>query len=160
MSTIVDSPFPDDGDAVSKVSEPGYRIPAIAWLTSAVLARSAFSHFANPYSFLAAVYDYRLVGRELGFVLAALFPFVEIALAFILITGMRPRLAAAYSVALFGVFTLAQLSAVIRGLPISCGCFGTTDSESIGWGSLLLVVACLGLNLHCLFFSRKISKTA
>jgi len=52
-------------------------------------------------------------------------------------------------------FAAVQTSAVIRGLDISCGCFGPGHDSTIGWFSLSLVYGLLVLSLTrnavCLF---------
>jgi uncharacterized membrane protein YphA (DoxX/SURF4 family) len=50
-----------------------------------------------------------------------------------LILGLFTRTAAWIAVALFAVFDLAIASAVVRGMTVSCGCFGPSDATVTSW---------------------------
>jgi uncharacterized membrane protein YphA (DoxX/SURF4 family) len=79
-------------------------------------------------------------------------PFVELALALLLLLGLATRPAAWASVVLLLVFIGATASVWARGLQIDCGCFGgggqssadaTSYLRDIGRDGLLLCVALL-----------------
>jgi uncharacterized membrane protein YphA (DoxX/SURF4 family) len=57
-------------------------------------------------------------------VVAALLPWVELALGLLLLAGVGTRLVAALSAALLLVFVAGVVQAWARGLSIDCGCFG------------------------------------
>ena len=125
-----------------------------AWLSGLAIAYlltlSGVSHLNNPYQFLAAIYDYRLLPG--GFAKAAAFalPFVHLALACTLVVRQVPQVFL-LSGGLFTLYTLAQILAWSRGLEIDCGCFGgihpTTDAPLIGAKSIGLAVVSAGVSL-------------
>ena len=45
---------------------------------------------------------------------------------------VRAREAALLATGLMGVFTVAVIAALARGLDIECGCFGTADATRVG----------------------------
>jgi uncharacterized membrane protein YphA (DoxX/SURF4 family) len=57
-------------------------------------------------------------------VVAALLPWVELALGLLLLVGVGTRIVAALSVVLLLVFVAGVTQAWARGLSIDCGCFG------------------------------------
>lgn len=57
-------------------------------------------------------------------VVAALLPWVELALGLLLLAGVGTRLVAVLSTALLLVFVAGVVQAWARGLSIDCGCFG------------------------------------
>jgi uncharacterized membrane protein YphA (DoxX/SURF4 family) len=57
-------------------------------------------------------------------VVAALLPWVELALGLLLLAGVGTRIVAALSVVLLLVFVAGVTQAWARGLSIDCGCFG------------------------------------
>jgi uncharacterized membrane protein YphA (DoxX/SURF4 family) len=57
-------------------------------------------------------------------VVAALLPWIELALGILLLAGVGVRLVAALSAGLLLVFVLGVVQAWARGLSIDCGCFG------------------------------------
>ena len=79
----------------------------------------------DPSAFATEIHNYQLF-PGLAPVLAAALPTVEIALGAALLVGTRlwVRAGALGSAALLTVFTVAVTSVVVRGINISCGCFG------------------------------------
>jgi uncharacterized membrane protein YphA (DoxX/SURF4 family) len=57
-------------------------------------------------------------------VVAALLPWVEIAIGLLLVVGVGTRIVAVLSLALLLVFMAGVVQAWARGLSIDCGCFG------------------------------------
>jgi hypothetical protein len=137
----------------------GERAAAIG--LSVVLLRSAFAHIGNPYHFLSSVYSYQVVGYEVGRFGSAVLPFLELALAVCLLSRWWAREAYVVAAVMFVGFVAAQGWTLHRGLDISCGCFGATDSDRVGWRTLILagsaaVVAVAG---GCVSFRREAHAT-
>jgi uncharacterized membrane protein YphA (DoxX/SURF4 family) len=133
----------------------------IAWLWAGVrvllrlilgglLISSALPKLQQPYDFLAAVYDYELVGPRIGLFVATLLPWLELVLGIALLAGLCSRGAWALSVMLLSVFTVARVSVLSRGMSIPCGCFGKERGEPIQVSDavitgLMLLAATVGL---------------
>ncbi len=81
--------------------------------------------FLDPTSFALEIHNYQLF-PELAPLLAATLPTAEITLGLALVAGPRPwlRAGALASTLLMLVFTVAVASVVLRGVNITCGCFG------------------------------------
>jgi len=109
-----------------------------------ILLLSSFSSLSNLYQYGNEIHNYRILDSALSMFAAAFFPFVELTVAITLLFG-RTKQRSPYLILLilFSVFFLAQLSAIYRGLNISCGCFGTSHESKIGWKSISLVLCCL-----------------
>ena len=88
-------------------------------------------------AFATEIHNYQLLPR-LAPMLAATLPTIEIALGLALVAGRRhwARAGALASTALLAVFTAAVASVVVRGINITCGCFG----EGSGPVTLLTVL--------------------
>ncbi|WBB56795.1 MauE/DoxX family redox-associated membrane protein [Verrucosispora sp. WMMD573] len=71
-----------------------------------------------------AVNAYQVLPYDVAMVVGAALPFVELALALLLLIGLATRLTAGVSAALLLVFIAGIASAWSRGLAIDCGCFG------------------------------------
>jgi uncharacterized membrane protein YphA (DoxX/SURF4 family) len=110
-----------------------------------VLLYTGISKIRHPYDFLSAVYSYRLVGPSIGLIIAAVFPWLEVVSGGCLICGVMLSGASFMSLCLGIVITMATTSALLRGLKITCGCFGgagsTIDSGVVLRSSALLVAA-------------------
>lgn len=119
--------------------------------TAVVLAyywlKSGLAHLSNPYSFLSSIYAYELVNPWLGWVAAMALPSLQLVLAPCLVLRRFVGGAMLVSAALLGVFTLAQASALARGLQIGCGCFGAAEHQAIDGRSLALASSLLFCSL-------------
>ena len=95
--------------------------------------------------FAEQVHNFRILPLAAENLVAMTLPWVELVAGLALVLAIRDRSAAAVAVALFGVFTLAVLAAVARGLDFECGCFGTSDATRVGFGKLGQNVAMLAV---------------
>lgn len=86
----------------------------------------------DPRETTVAVRAYQVLPDGLVPVVAGVLPFLEIALALLLILGLATRLAAVLSVALLVIFIAGVVQAAARGLTIDCGCFGGGGEVSAG----------------------------
>ena len=117
-----------------------------------VLLWSGISKLRQPYDFLAAVYQYELVGPKVGVFIAATLPWLEIFASIAMLTGIGMEGGFCLSALLGATFVIALASAIHRGLDIDCGCFGRSIQAPVGTAALLraigvLVVSVLGFFL-------------
>lgn len=91
---------------------------------AAVWAWAAIGKIGDPAAAVRAVRAYRLLPEWLAQGVGYGLPFLELALAVLLLLGLATRLAAAVSAVLLAVFLAGMVSAAARGLQIECGCFG------------------------------------
>jgi putative oxidoreductase len=86
--------------------------------------------------FAAQIAGFRLLPQPMVAPLAVTLPYLEILLGGYLVVGLFTRTAAWFAVALLAVFDLAVASAVVRGMTVSCGCFGPSDTTVTTWGEV------------------------
>jgi uncharacterized membrane protein YphA (DoxX/SURF4 family) len=91
---------------------------AAVWLVSGLLKA------VDPDQTYIAVRAYDVLPDAGVEVVAALLPWVELALGILLLAGIGVRLVAVLSAALLLVFVAGVTQAWARGLAIDCGCFG------------------------------------
>ncbi len=84
-----------------------------------------------PQDFADSVAAFQLLPTRLNNLLALGLPPFELAVGSLLLTGWKTRVAAFCGLASCGIFLLALVSAIIRGLPVECGCFGNGPSSII-----------------------------
>lgn len=88
----------------------------------------------NPTDLLVAIYEYELgLPESLIRALAVILPWIEVLCGLSIMTGVWRETGLTLSALMLAVFLLATGQAWIRGLEISCGCFGALDEG----GSLL-----------------------
>jgi uncharacterized membrane protein YphA (DoxX/SURF4 family) len=93
-------------------------------LLAAVFAVAAVTKIGDPPAMVRAVRAYQLVPEPAVRPLAYALPYVELALAVLLLLGLGVRYVAAVTGLLLVVFLVGVASAWARGLRIDCGCFG------------------------------------
>lgn len=119
----------------------------VTWIFGLTFLIAGFPHWSNPYYFLGSVYAYKLVEPGVGQMIAMGMPIIQLVLALCFLT--RTFLDASHLVTLFllSCFATVQTTAYIRGLDISCGCFGPGHESTIGWFTLSIVYGLLVLSL-------------
>ncbi|WP_073458292.1 MauE/DoxX family redox-associated membrane protein [Pseudonocardia thermophila] len=108
---------------------------AAVWLVSgAIKAADAGQTYV-------AVRAYDVLPLSLVGPVAAVLPWLELALGLLLLAGLGVRLAAIVSAALLVAFMAGIVQAWARGLAIDCGCFGgggPVDPDATAYGAELL----------------------
>ncbi|TAM57727.1 DoxX family membrane protein [bacterium] len=87
----------------------------------------------NPNAFASTIAGFDLVPAAVAGPLAVFVPWFEILLGGYLVAGYLTRAAAWVACAEFVLFAGAIASVVVRGIHISCGCFGQADAAPASW---------------------------
>ncbi len=82
--------------------------------------------------FADSILNYRVPPRVLTNLVAITLPWIEILAGAMLVLGLWKRASALVITVLMVVFLLAITQAVVRGLNIKCGCFGTVEGRKVG----------------------------
>jgi hypothetical protein len=101
--------------------------------------------------FARQIHYYRLVPFGLENLIAITLPWIELVMALAILLRLDPHAGSVAGAGLMGLFVLVVGIAVLRGLDIECGCFGTTDAGRVGLAKLfenscllaVAMVACL-----------------
>lgn len=120
---------------------------SISLIVAFVVLVSAFAHVSNCYAFLSTIYSYQLVSPWFGIMLAAFLPFTQLAFGLALLFVPRHRrFVFACCIPMFAVFTAVQVVTLIRGLDVSCGCFGSSAAK-VGYSTISVAGLCLLLSV-------------
>jgi len=93
-------------------------------VTAAVFAAAGLAKAGDPAGTVRAVRAYRLLPEAAVPAFAHALPWVELAVAALLLAGLATRAVAGLAALLLAAFVAAVASAGARGLRIDCGCFG------------------------------------
>ena len=93
---------------------------------------------ADPAKFAQDVGHYRLLPPALINLVAILLPWLEVVAGSFLLLGLWVRAAALVITSLTVMFLFVIGSALVRGLNIECGCFGTIGGRHIGVVNLVI----------------------
>ncbi len=111
-------------------------------------------HYAHVPLFVAMIHDYRILPFPAAVALGEFVPRLELLLGMFLLFGRW--LAEVYLVVtgLVVMFLLAAVLALVRGLDISCGCWGA-DSPPISWWHAMFLMVILACTLMALRLQLK-----
>ncbi len=102
-------------------------------LLGALLVWAGAAKVGHPEALASAIAGFRLLPSTVVAPLAVILPYFEILLGLYLIAGLFTRVAAWVAAAQFVVYAGAIASAVLRGIPANCGCFGPGDAAVADW---------------------------
>ena len=86
--------------------------------------------------FAAQIAGFRILPQPVIAPLAIALPYLEMLVGAYLVLGLFTRITAWIAVAMLATFDLAIASAVVRGLVVSCGCFGPNDATVTTWSEV------------------------
>jgi uncharacterized membrane protein YphA (DoxX/SURF4 family) len=113
---------------------------------------ASLDKIADPAAFATSILNYKLVGPALAMVIATILPSLELLCGLSLILGLYPRTSALLITLMLVGFTILIISALLRGLDISCGCFTQDPNISkIGYIKILENVGMIMLGVLLLF---------
>ena len=113
----------------------------------------------SPIRFSSDIHNYRLLPWSVAVALAFYLPWLEIVCGLALLSSRLFRAAVALLVGLTIIFIVASASARIRGIDISCGCFGHL-SNNLSFGRHLGLNIMLLVALIALWSSKHLRRTA
>lgn len=138
----------------------------LRWLLGGIFIYAGVLKILSPPPFADSIATFRLLPAPLINLLALGLPVFEVAVGGLLVVGRYVRAAALGVLVMTGVFAFALASALARGLPVDCGCFGSkAASAGQAWVSLrrdLLLGAAAwllyrhGLSTVASFFPRQV----
>ncbi len=127
---------------------------AVRLIVGGVFFYAGSQKLLDTLAFAEAIGRYQLLPDWGNLLLASVLPTLEVVVAIALLLPRWWRAASLLSILLNSLFSVALLSAMIRGLSIDCGCFGSTAGM---WSSLaaalLRATGLLGMSLY-LFLSE------
>lgn len=94
---------------------------------------AAIGKIADPATFAFAIDNYRLTPWPIAAGLALYLPWLELVAGIAMFWPRCSAGGAAILTGLSGIFVTALTSALMRGLDISCGCFGSDTGSGLVW---------------------------
>lgn len=106
---------------------------AFCVILAVVFVVAAVPKLIDPGSFANDLLNYRLLPENLVGLFALFVPALELAIAAALLWPRYQRGAALLSLVLLVGFAAAMAQARIRGIDLSCGCFGAAFESKVSW---------------------------
>jgi uncharacterized membrane protein YphA (DoxX/SURF4 family) len=102
----------------------------------AIFIVAGASKIGHAIEFATQIAAFRIVPQPVVAPMAVALPFLEVILGLYLVIGLYTRVAAWIATVMLLAFDAAIASAVVRGLTLSCGCFGPNDTSVTTWGEV------------------------
>jgi uncharacterized membrane protein YphA (DoxX/SURF4 family) len=139
--------------------EQTYLVVLVRVFIGLLFVVSSLEKIVDPAAFAQSIANYKMLPDWLAAFSATVLTWLELLCGFSILFGLLVRGSSLLLSAMLGVFTLAVVIALARGLDISCGCF-TQDPTAgkIGWMKVLQNTTLIVLTLY-LHFSNSESFT-
>lgn len=108
---------------------------------------------ADPAHFAKEIINYNLTPLYIVNIIALFLPWLELITGLLLAFGVKIKTNSLIIGLLLIMFILMVFSAMLRGLNISCGCFGKASEQKTGWGKVFENLGLLAICVY-LFFSN------
>ena len=110
---------------------------------------AAVPKIIEPLAFATSIAHYGILPSWAVNASALVLPWLEIISGIFLVVGYKVRLNAIFTGAMLVIFTSAVAYAVILGLKIDCGCFGSQGGDEVSWWKVtknsFMILMCLFL---------------
>ena len=117
---------------------------------------ASLDKITDPQAFANSILQYKVVGPTLAICTATILPPLELLCGLSLIIGLYPRGCALLITIMLVGFTILVISALLRGLDISCGCFTQDPNVSkIGYQKILENCGLIVLSTWLLFIRNQ-----
>jgi len=114
---------------------------------------AGYEKIISPADFASSIRNYRIVPHLAVNIMAITMPWLEFFCGIFLILGIFIRTSAMLVSLMLVVFSIAIISAIIRGLDIDCGCFkNILMAGKVGWNKFFQDILMLVMGLHIFLF--------
>ncbi|MCZ7604386.1 MAG: MauE/DoxX family redox-associated membrane protein [Melioribacteraceae bacterium] len=114
---------------------------------------------ADPSGFSESIENYQLLPNIFINFFAIALPWIEVVCGILLIFNKHVKENSFIFISLMSAFTIMIFIAVLRGLDIDCGCFGTNNSQNVGIVKIIENLGLIILGLYVFVYHEKINKS-
>jgi putative oxidoreductase len=137
---------------MNKLLSNGYLLLISRAILAVVFIFAGMEKIADPAAFSDSINNYRVMPLFSINVFAIFIPWLEVISGILLLFGIKQRENSFILGGLLLVFIVLILSAIIRGLDIDCGCFGTIRAEMVGFRKIIENILLFLLGIHIYIF--------
>jgi putative oxidoreductase len=117
---------------MKKILSNDYLLLIFRIVVGMIFIFASLEKITNPAKFAENILNYKLLPDIFINLLAITLPWIELTCGLLLLFGIRSRESSIIIFTMLMIFTIGVFIAVLRGLNIDCGCFGTLMAEKIG----------------------------
>lgn len=101
-------------------------------LASTLLA-TGMIHATQPYFFVNSIGAYKITPPAISGLMGIWLPYLQIVIAICMIFRLAEKVALCFAAGIFATFAVAQMTILVRGMEIDCGCFGFVANPISRW---------------------------
>jgi len=120
-----------------------------------IFVLSGIEKIADPAGFSDAIANYKLMPNFIINFFAISIPWIELVCGILIIFNQNIKENAFIYLSLMSIFTIMVLIAVLRGLDIDCGCFGTQNVQAVGITKIIENLALIFLGVYVFIYNDK-----
>ena len=133
-----------------------YILPTASLVLAIVFLAAGIPKIFSPGEFSLAIYRFQLVPYSIVNIMAIYLPWIEVSSGILILLPYTRDAAALIITILLFIFTTSLISALIRGLDITCGCFTLNpDAYQIGIHNIVRNICLFAIAVFILVISRK-----
>jgi uncharacterized membrane protein YphA (DoxX/SURF4 family) len=142
---------------VNRLLSSSYLVVAVRAILGLIFVLASIDKIADPAAFAKSIMNYKILSPSLAMLIATILPWTELLCGLALLCGVFLKGGSLLVFIMLVIFTAGVLSALARGLDISCGCFTQDPSAGkISWLKIGENTAMIVLSLF-LFLSRSMN---
>ena len=122
---------------------------------SIIFIFAGIEKIGDPSSFAESITNYKMFPEFLVNLFAVVIPWAELAVGILLLFGTAVKENTFILSVLLTFFVILIFVAVLRGLNIDCGCFGTISASKVGLQKIIENILLLLLTINVLYFGSK-----
>ncbi len=117
---------------MKKILKNKYLLLVCRIIIGFIFIYAGMEKISDPSGFARAINNYKLLPFSLINIAALILPWIEVTTGILLIFGIKVKENAFIISAMLGIFIIAIVISLFRGLNIDCGCFGTLSGTKVG----------------------------
>ena len=113
---------------------------------------AAWNKMFAPFNFYMAILKFQMLPVSWVWFAAIALIWSEMICGTFMLLGLWTRAATTLMSGMLAIFLVGIVSAVVRGLDITCGCFGVHSDAAVGWTTILRILLLLVSALLLLYY--------
>jgi putative oxidoreductase len=123
------------------------------YILGLVFIIASVEKIAIPELFAANIQAYQVMPMIAINLIALVIPWLELICGIFLLSGVFVRSSSLLLSLLLGMFIILIILAILQGLKIDCGCFGSSHESPVGWMRVLEDIGLLVIGLYIFYIS-------
>lgn len=132
---------------MNRILGNSYLLLTLRLILGAVFVFAAIEKISDPSLFAQSIMNFRLLPEFSVNFFALVLPWLELTSGLFLLLGLFSPESSLILFSMLLVFTTAVFIALLRGLNIDCGCFGTISAQKVGIQKLIENLFLIGSSL-------------